>query len=81
MFTLAFIKALGGRAAMTFAGSLAAFLAGTQTGILDAPWVAGLSTSGMAAVLVALASIAAGKITTSNSPSFTSNKTDKELSA
>lgn len=81
MFTLAFLKSLGERALMTFAGSLGGFIGGTSTGLLDAPWVDGFSVAGMATILVALASVAAGKITTSNSPSFTSEKTDKELTA
>nr|WP_308802046.1 holin [Streptomyces polyasparticus] len=46
------------RAARTFCQSLLAVLGAGSFGLLDAPWLAALSTAGMAAVLSLLTSIA-----------------------
>ena len=69
MRTREFWLAAAERAIRTFAQSLAAVLAAGATGLLGVDWVGALSTSGLAALLSLLMSIAASG-TGPDGPSF-----------
>lgn len=75
----AYFKVLAERALVAFAATLGALLTAGGTGLLDAPWEQSLSTSGMAALLAILASLAGGAITSSDSPAFTAKETEVEV--
>ncbi|MEU1602692.1 holin [Micromonospora matsumotoense] len=79
MFTIAFAKALAERAITVFSSSLAGLLTAGGFGLIDAPWEQSLSVSGMAALVAVLLSIGGGAVTSSKTPDFTSDKTQREL--
>lgn len=72
----AYLKVLAERALVAFAASLVSLLGVGATGLLDAPWEQSLSAAGLAALLTVLGSVAGGKITSSDSPAFTSKETE-----
>jgi hypothetical protein len=78
-FSTAYLKALGERAIVVFAASLASLLGAGATGLLDAPWEQSLSAAGLAALLAVLASVGGGAVTTSSSPALTSKETEVTL--
>lgn len=75
----AYLKVLGERALVAFASSLVALLGAGPLNVLEVPWENALATSAGAALLAILASVAAGGITSSDSPAFTSKVTELEV--
>lgn len=66
IFTVAFLKALSGRAVRTFAQVLGALLVAGGTGLLDTDWGKNLSVAGMATLLSVLTSLTTGAVTQGN---------------
>lgn len=81
MFTLANLKALGERAIVVFASTLAGLLSAGAFGLLDAPWEQSLSTAGMAALVAVLLSVGGQATTSSEGPTFTSRETELDVTA
>jgi len=75
MFTLAFWKAAGERAAKTTAQTAAALLTGNAVGLLDVDWVALGSVAGLAGVVSILTSIGSDAITGGTGPSLANETT------
>ena len=69
MFTRQFWILTAERAVKTFAQALAAVLAASGVGLLDAEWTTALATAGMAALLSVLTSVASLKVGPPDSPS------------
>lgn len=76
---LAYWKKLGERAVTVFAASLGGLLSAGAFDLLNAPWQQALATSGMAALVAVLLSVAGGATTTSDSPALTSKETEEAV--
>jgi len=70
MFTYRFWQLASERAVKTFAQSLLAIFSATGVGLLTVPWMAALSTAGMAAVLSVLTSMASEPVGEPDTPSL-----------
>lgn len=70
MFTVTFWKQTTERAIKTFAQSALALVGVTGMGVLDVPWGAVASVSGLAALLSLLTSIVSAGVGDSSSPSL-----------
>ena len=70
MFTYRFWQLASERAVKTFAQSLLAIFSATGVGLLTVPWMAALSTAGMAAVLSVLTSMASAPVGEPDTPSL-----------
>ncbi len=76
MNTVAYWKALGERAIVVFASSLASVLGAGVVNILEVPWQDALSTAAGATLVAVLLSVAGGSATSSSSPALTSKDTE-----
>jgi Putative lactococcus lactis phage r1t holin len=70
MFTYHFWRLAIERAVKTFAQSLLAILSASGVGLFTVPWIAALSTAGLATVLSVLTSVASAPVGAQNSPSL-----------